>query len=573
MGTAVLISGSSEESLRFFSTEEGWIVLLGLLFDIRAPESDNILQHVLDSILHEDKANFNSYEGTFALAAWDRRNRTGWVWNDQASCMNCYYAEDDDGLYATTSALALARSSRRRLDPRGVCELFSRGTVLAPTTIFSGMRRLNLGEHVRYREGECEVHKHWVPYKPKAAFRGIDEAASALASGLVDRIGRYASLRHPVVVDLTGGYDSRLVASATHFAGKMTAITVDGSEEHEDVRIAKRVAAAMNWPTRHFNIETFWSKPITPEMRRDLTYRTSGELPFTEVYHHLLSRPILAQRYSLHFTGGGGELLRSFPWAQEFFGIGRLKPANVRNALAYRFFQEGPPPDGLFRKDWYASLLKHFEADIESIFQEGEDALTTQQLDAAYLWRMTGFSHYTSSLFSWLPTTAPLMCASLIDTAIAMPWRLRLTTRLMRTITDMLAPGAAEISTHYGGTCAPVRISTAHKHLWQLLKQAGHFLSKIDRVHFNGFISNMLSPDRSRPTIHRPFLTEEFRAFLRPEEMLSRNLYSPAGLTRVVQGDDAEWHSRERILLRMATVEQLCRELNFEPEAGFLFDW
>src|SRR3712207_6553742 len=76
-----------------------------------------------------------------------------------------------------------------------------------------------------------------------------------------------------------------------------------------------------------------------------------GELPFTEAYHHLLSRPQLAQEFDLHLMGGGGELLRYFPWSQEFFGIGRRRLANVNRLLDYRFLDVSPPPS-LFSQNW-----------------------------------------------------------------------------------------------------------------------------------------------------------------------------------------------------------------------------
>ncbi len=573
MGTHVLVSGSPGETPQFFSNDRGWIVVAGLIFDVSTDDPKVDPERLLDHLLQDGEPDLNRYEGIFAVAAWDRKKRTALVLNDQPSCLNCYYGERDSGLYVTTCALPLARTLQIPLNPRGICELLSRGTLVAPATMFSGLQRVNVGEHVRYRNGTCELRRHWIPYQSPADYRSVGEAASAITSLAVDRIKRYGALRRPIVCDLTGGYDSRLVAAAVHNAGMLSGITVDGTESSEDVRIAKRVAAAMAWPVDHFDTKSLWTKPITPEMRSELTYRTGGELAFTEVYHHLLSRPVLAERFNLHFTGGGGELMRFFPWSQEFMGIGKRKMANARNALMYRFFQEGPPPDGLFRHNWHPTLIARFTLEIENIFRRVENPLTTQQLDAAYLWRMTGFAPYSSSIFSWLPTAAPLMGAGVVDAALSVPWRMRLTTRLMRSMTYSMAPGAADVPTHYGGTGAPARLSNMHREVWQLLKQSYHLISKLDRVLLKGVVTRLLPGGSGHPPARKPYLTKEFRSFLDPGKMLSRGLYSPAGLARVLQGPAEDLYSRESLILRIATLEQLCQEVDFEPEPDHLLKW
>jgi len=60
-------------------------------------------------------------------------------------------------------------------------------------------------------------------------------------------------------------------------------------------------------------------------------------------------------------------------------------------------------------------------------------------------------------------------------------------------------------------------------------------------------------------------VTREFRDFLTPEKMRSRALYAMPGLKRVLSGLDDAWAARSGLILRIATVEQLCRELRFEP--------
>ena len=117
------------------------------------------------------KPRFERVEGVFALAAWEAETRTAWLWNDQPSCLNLYLAEQGGALWATTSALVLARCLGLPLDARAACELLARGTVLAPRSMFAGLRRLDLGEHVRYRAGDLAVRRHWSPYRQPDRYR------------------------------------------------------------------------------------------------------------------------------------------------------------------------------------------------------------------------------------------------------------------------------------------------------------------------------------------------------------------------------------------------------------------
>jgi len=572
-GAAILRTHSANRAPRFHAQENGagWIVVKGQIFDVRSETPAIDLEDLLQHFLKEDMASLNRYEGTFALAAWDARKRQGWVVNDQTSMLNLYYGEHDAGLYVSTNAISLARALGLGLDPCGVQEFLARNNAgaLAPTTMFAGLRRVDMGEHVRYRAGTLSRGKHWHWYEPEASYGSIREAADTAAAVVVDRVARYAASASPVLSDLTGGLDSRLVASAACTAGLKFAVTVNGPPDHQDVRIAHRVAETMPWDMRYFNTQLLWTAEITPDMRRELLYRTNGELPFTEVYHHLLSRPRLAQDFNLSMQGSGGPLFRYFPWSQEFFGIGRRRLANVDNVLKYRFLPH-PPPPSLFSQDWLPTLRSRLKSRLEEICREQPGIRTTQQLDAVHLWKETGHSSlYMSALYDWLPSVSPLLSAGVVKAGITMPWVMRLTSRLQCQMIYTMSPRAAGVVTAYGGTAEPTSFNNAHLAALQSAKRGIHLAKKLDRVLLKGALTERGSSNTSvRQQI--PFLTYELREFLAPKTMLSRALYSTEGLRGALSGSDEDWRARSSLIVKLATVEELCRELGFEPEEDFL---
>jgi hypothetical protein len=572
-GATLLRTRSAGMSPRFYTREDGagWIVVKGQIFDVRSETPAVDLGELLHRFLAEDFADLNRYEGTFALAAWDARKRQGWAVNDQVSMLNLYYGEQDAGLYVATNAFSVARALGLGLDPWGVQELLARNTLLAPTTMFAGLRRVDVGEHIRYRAGTLAHGEHWNKYEPEADYRSVREAADAASTVVVDRVARYgAAAAGPVVCDLTGGLDSRLIASAADAAGLKPAVTVNGPPDHKDVRIAHQLASAMGWDMKYFNTPLLWTAEITPDMRRELLYRTNGELPFTEVYHHLLTRPQMAQAFDLHLMGGGGELLRYFPWSQEFFGIGRRRLASVNRLLDYRFLDVAPPPT-LFSQNWLPALRSRLGARIEAICREQPGTRTTQQLDAVYVWKRTNHeSLYMSALYNWLPSDAPLLTAGVVKAAVSMPWKMRLTSQLQRQMIYAMSPRAAGVATVYGATAEPTSLKNLHLAAWQSAKRAAYLFDKLDRILLGGELTKRSPSRRAVLEEQRLFLMHQAERLLAPKSMLSRALYTTEGLHGLLGRSDEGRQARYWVIMRLATVEALCRELGFEPEEDFL---
>jgi hypothetical protein len=559
-GAPVLLTRSFGRIPQFYAKEDGsgWIVVKGIIFDVYSENSSVDLAKLLDQIFGEEPCDLNRYEGAFALAAWDSRKAQGWVLNDQASMLNLYYGAHDGGLYVTTNALSIARALGLRLDPHSVQEFLARSVLFAPSTMFDGLQRVDVGEHICYRGGKILHSKHWSGYEPVAEYRSIREAADAVIHVVVDRLSRYAAAASPVVSDLTGGLDTRLLVNAADAAGLKPVVTVNGPAESEDVQISKQVAETMNWPIKHFDTDLLWTSEITPDMRRELVYRTNGELPFTVVYHHLLSRPLLGKDFSLHMTGTGGDFLRTFPWREVI-------------RIRYRPFITRTLPPSLFYQDWLPSFYTRFQSRIEEICREQSKMQITQQLDAVFIWKMTSHSSlYLSAVHNWLPSVAPLMSAGVVKTSVAIPWTMRIYDGVQRQVIHQLSPRTAEIAIcgrDRVGTAEPIGAGNLHTAAWHSLRLLG---KSVDRRLLGGCVAERLPPKARVARGNVPFLTQEFRSLLNPETMFSRAIYATDGLRAVLSGSEVDWQTHNSLIVKLATIEELCRELGFKPEADFL---
>jgi hypothetical protein len=561
-GASVLLSKAFGKGPQFYAQPDGsgWIVVKGIMADVCSETPTVDLAQLLEQITKEGPGNLNRYEGVYAVAAWDAHKGQGWAFNDQVSSLNLYYGEHDGGLYVSTMGLALARVLGLKLDPYSVQEYLLRTCVLAPESMFAGLQRVDVGEHIRYRAGKLYKGAHWHPYAPRAYYRSIVEAAEATAALTIDRISRFGEIANPVISDLTGGLDSRLLSSAVDAARLEVAVTVNGPPESEDVRISHKIAEAMDWNMRFFDIQSLWSDSITPGMRRELVYRTNGELAFTEIYHHLLSRPLLRQEFNLHIIGIGAELGGTHTWE------GGLKMRYGSPVLE-------TPSAELFAHCNYLGFCSRLKSRIQAHSCQNLGALMTQQLDATWIWKMTGHaSLYLSSVHNWLPSVAPMLGAGVVQMTTAMPARWRLASQLQRQVIACLAPRAARIESwdspqqEYRGTAQP-GLRTMTLDMYRYTKRIA---KAVERRVLKRITSRR--PGRTITLVTQgrvPVFTPEFRHFLDPETMYSRALYAPDGLRHILSGNETEWYSRIFQIVGLAQVEQLCRELDFRPEPDF----
>ena len=568
--TAVLLGREPGLNPVWASNARGWFLVQGLPFDVR---SDNPIVEPGELLtrFQENFIDLNQLEGAFSLVAWDDKEKKALVLGDQAGTLLTFYGHFRGCSYVSSASLLAAKALGLGVSPAGAREFFGRGCITAPNTLFSGMRCLDVGLSAELHDDTFTTRRHWDIIRDFARM-SFGDAVEGLVELAVDRTRRFSKLRSPVLYDLTSGYDSRFNICTALAAGIPFGVTVNGPDTSIEVRIAKKVADLLGVKMHHFDPATVWTKTIDGSTRRELLYRTGGGLRFTEAYHHLLTRPSLATTYAIHVSGGvGTDILRYHAWSHELLGVGRRRQANVTNLLRYRVFQEGPPPSGLFRSDWFGALSAYFRQRADEIHSMRPDSLNTQMLEAFHTWKMTGhFSQYCNALSGWLQSAPVTSSAGIIAYAATVPWRYKLTAGLIRSGMASMSTEAAAVETQYGNTAAPARLRTAHKELIQIGKRLGHLADKLNRVLLGGRLSRFLPQEPSNTSFRRPVFTGEFMAAMDAGSMNSRNLFHPARLAELMRPDAESLYSREKLVLTVATFELICRELDVRPDADFL---
>ncbi len=567
-GAAVscLIVNEPERAIQRFESERGWMVLKGVAFDSGENGAPLSPARIFQGLLTDRRRWLDRLEGGFALAAWFAEKRELFAVNDHASTLNLYIGAAGHDYLATTAVLAPARAFGIDPAPGGVREYLARGELFAPRSFFSGIARLNLGQSATLASGGWALKTHWTPFADTSVYANSDEAATAYAAALVRAVTRIDAVAGRLAIDLTGGYDSRMVtAGALHAGIEFTAVT--GRMPHEIER-ASRIARAMGLEHAVHGADLFERLSLTPEVVRELIHRTAGERDFADIAHASVSLRMLRRRRRTRLQGCHGELTRGHPWSYELWNAGRIGPPNVGRLLRFRTLVEGPPPEGLYRRDWWPHFAAEMDHRIRHTFAAPAGATRAQRMDAYDTWKATTNSAVSlSSTHAWMPAVHPLCTRSVMDAALAIPWHWKLGARITRAVTHLLSPKLAALPTQYGGTASPLRMATLHLEARHLLYQGAHILSRLDRRFAGG---RLMGPFSSRPLVGpRPVLPDDLLAVLDPDGMFSRELFNPSGLAALL-ADGTDDPARQRHVARIINVELLFRECGFRPDAAFL---
>ena len=151
--------------------------------------------------------------GMFAFAIWDEREQTCLLARDRFGIKPLYYHESGGVLAFASEVRALVASGvvPPTVDSQALFEYFRTGSVPEPLTLIKGVRALEAGHHMTWRNGDATLTRYWDIAFP-------DDVAPADPVG-VTREALIDSVRHhfvsdvPVGVFLSGGIDSTAIVA------------------------------------------------------------------------------------------------------------------------------------------------------------------------------------------------------------------------------------------------------------------------------------------------------------------------------------------------------------------------
>ena len=270
--------------------------------------------------------------GEFAIAIWDRDARELFLARDRFGIRPLFLAEFGGDVAFASEAAALLRHPRaeRRLDPLALVETFTLWSALPDRSMFTGIRELPAGHHVRVTARGLQRQARWwdIAFGPREGNRS--ERPEALAEELrvllddATRIRLRADV--PVGVYLSGGLDSAITTALArrHVPRELRAFSIGFEDPRfDESEFQDRVAADLDVELTRIAISGHEVAAAFPEVvrRAGATLLRTAPAPLLR-----LSRLVRESGMKVVLTGEGADEL--------FAGYGIFQEAMIRRFWA-----------------------------------------------------------------------------------------------------------------------------------------------------------------------------------------------------------------------------------------------
>jgi hypothetical protein len=380
-----------------------------------------------------------SLKGSYVLSAMERGGDHHFVFTDAGGHVQAFSAGDA----VSTSFLQLCDRAHVQLsdiDPHAVAELLDLGNVYRGRTLVPSIRQLTPG-HVYELIGGGRP-------------RDLDAAIPSIAASPPDALtiqGFFRDLSEAlrglrVSVDLTGGSDSRLVA--TLLARDLDVeCAVTGVAGNLDIEISARVARALERPL-HVLYHRIGALESELGELFDISDALSDLLAFHRVHQNALARRGRGAQVAL--TGAGGELYKDFWWLQDLPRYHRHH-ANLERLFDLRFRTVGLPVE-MLRGEYATAAAEVRERTLQSMRQLIMP-LNTQTYDRIYyeMKMRVVAARFLSMTSRILPCDSPLLDPELTRLGFSLPRGERFFNRFHRSVLTAASPEVARVGTAEGG--------------------------------------------------------------------------------------------------------------------------
>jgi hypothetical protein len=388
--------------------------------------------------------------------------------------MGAAFFSEAEGEFATSNrALRLASYFRRALDGNSVLAQM-RGTHLPfGRTLFASVNRLMGSTYIEVdlARGRGEIKKPnslFVPTREISYSDSVDLVADTVRT-TVSRL----LAAGPVQFDLTGGNDTRVLASAVESltrnnGSRNFGFRVADPEGTPDVRVARRLTESCGWGLTRVDRELV--AEASPAGLARAATGSDGNFPVHYIWDRVTADRVYAReaQWKAHVGAASGELFRGFFYTHEMFSLGSTSEVNYGALLAYRTYASrgvnlrifGANPPAL---DAHDQILL---APYRSIGQEGGARPKANKLDVMYLQRHCYRSGNTLSyLFGFSNARVPFLSWELAGLGLSIPWKYRANRGLVQRVIGKLSPKLANIPNEDGLPMKPLSLATFPSYL------------------------------------------------------------------------------------------------------------
>jgi asparagine synthase (glutamine-hydrolysing) len=327
-------------------------------------------------------AGLERMNGQWAIAIWDRRERTLLLARDRLGVRPLFYARHAGALYfgSEVKAVLNGMGTSGALEPEDMLDVFTYWAPRQGRSVFRGISELPPGHYAIFREGRLSTHRYWQPQlAPEETLASEAEYVERLHGVLVDAVRIRLRADVPVGAYLSGGLDSSTITAIVRHctSSRLSTFSIAFTDTQFDEREhQERVAAHLG--TTHHVLET--SHTDIARVFPDVVWHTEVPLLRTApAPMYLLSKLVRDAGMKVVLTGEGADELLG--------GYDIFKEARVR-----RFWARQPASTlrPLLLRKLYPDIFgatRTSPAFISAFFAEGLTDVDAPDYSHALRWR------------------------------------------------------------------------------------------------------------------------------------------------------------------------------------------
>jgi asparagine synthase (glutamine-hydrolysing) len=174
---------------------------------------DNSDTHlVLNSYIEWGKECLNYFNGTFALAIWEKNSKTIFLARDRIGVKPLFYYQYPNGILFASNIKTLMASGivKKEVDSQGLKQLLLLGPARSPGAgIIKGVKELKMGTSLSFDEKGSTKHCYW-KIKAQPHFDNLDKTVETTRELIDDAVIK--QLKNCSCCMLSGGLDSSIIS-------------------------------------------------------------------------------------------------------------------------------------------------------------------------------------------------------------------------------------------------------------------------------------------------------------------------------------------------------------------------
>lgn len=267
---------------------------------------------VLKAYEHYGKDCLLKFNGQFAIAIWDKKQKELFLARDRVGIRPLYYAQKE-GVFIFGSEIKSILEHPKinaELDFNAIKDVYGFWTNINPETCFKGIFELPPGHYISVKHGGIKVRKYWQQefkghynYKPNQ----VKEASEEFLDLLEDSIRLRLRSDVPVAAYLSGGIDS---SATTYMIKKVAASHLNtfsigfAEKEFDEQKYQSEVSSFLN--TRHKAFECN-NTDIAESFKEVIWHTETPILRTAPSPMYLLSKNVHQENIKVVVTGEGAD--------------------------------------------------------------------------------------------------------------------------------------------------------------------------------------------------------------------------------------------------------------------------